>query len=44
MSTAQKRAAIKNVYRSPNWEERVDRMSDAQVHVIYTKFQEQGKV
>lgn len=44
MSPEQKRAAIKRVYSSPNWEDKVDKMSDAQVHNIYIRMLNKGEL
>lgn len=43
-SDVQKRAAVKNVYLSPNWHERVDKMDDKQVAAIYQRLLAQGKI
>lgn len=44
MSEEQRRAAVKNAYLSPNWHEKVDRMSDKQVFVIYNRLLANGKI
>ena len=44
LSTNEMRKALKNVYLSPNWHEKVDKMHDSQVFAVYTKFKTQGKV
>lgn len=43
-SAAQKREAVKRVYLSPNWEEKVDKMSDKQVAAIYLRLLDQKKI
>lgn len=36
-SDAQKRKLVKEKYPWPDWERKVDKMSDAQVHAIYIR-------
>lgn len=43
-SVAQKREAIKKAYLSPNWEEKVDKMPDKQVHSVYQRLLNQKKI
>lgn len=43
-SNAQKRAAVKDAYLSPNWHEKVDKMSDTQVSAIYQRLLDQKKI
>lgn len=44
MTTEQMRAALRTVYISPNWAEKVGKMSDRQVFALYTKFLNEGKI
>lgn len=43
MTTNEKRAAIARVYSSESWQQKVKKMSDAQVVAIYRKFLADGK-
>ena len=43
MTTNEKRAAIIRVYSSESWQQKVAKMSDAQVVAIYRKFLADGK-
>lgn len=43
-SVEQKREAVKRVYLSPNWNEKIDKMSDHQVAAIYIRLLDQGKI
>lgn len=43
MSDAQ-RETLKSAYLTPNWAEKVDKMSSAQVAAILQRLQSQGKV
>lgn len=40
----QKREAIKTVYASEAWRQKVDTMSTAQVTAIYLRFKREGKL
>lgn len=44
MPTKAMRAALKTVYPSKKWAQKVDKMSDAQVVAIYRNLQQQNKV
>jgi len=37
MSNEQKRYILSKAYPGPNWQQKVTKMSDAQVHVIYMR-------
>ena len=43
MSIEQMREALKKVYDSWRWRNKVDAMSEKQVYAVYCKFLEQGK-
>lgn len=43
MTTNEKRAAIARVYSTESWQQKVAKMSDAQVVAIYQKFLADGK-
>lgn len=43
-SDKQKREAVKGAYLKPNWHERVDKMSDAQVAAIHQRLLDQKKI
>ena len=44
MSPDQMRQKILMVYPSPNWEDRIYKMSDIQVAAIYNRLLNQGKI
>lgn len=44
VSAQQKREAVKNAYLSPDWAEKVDKMSDAQVAAIHQRLLDQKKL
>lgn len=44
MNDNQKREAVKKLYQSSNWRNKVNNMSDAQVTAIYLRFQAEGKL
>lgn len=44
MSPEQKRAAVIAAYPGPNWAKKVTTMSDAQVHTIYMRLMNAGKL
>lgn len=44
MSIEQMREALKRTYPGENWEKKVDKMSEAQVHSIYTRLLSSGKI
>ena len=39
-----KREALRGVYPYPKWQDRVDKMSDNQVHTVYARFLAQKKL
>lgn len=41
MSTADKRAILKGVYKSQKWSEKVDKMDDDQVLAVYLRLTKQ---
>lgn len=45
MSNVNEREEVRKVYKnSPSWQEKVTRMSEAQVIALYNKFKAQGKL
>lgn len=44
LTTKQRRAALKLVYNDPEWPDKVDRMSNAQVYAIFDKFRISGRI
>lgn len=44
ITVGQMREKVKWVYHSPNWEDKVDDMSDKQVAAIYYKFLNEKKI
>ncbi len=38
------RNQLKSAYLSPNWYEKVDKMSDKQVWALVVKFKDEGKI
>lgn len=44
MTIAQQREALKGVYSGEKWQQKVDDMSDSQVHAIFLRLKAQGKV
>jgi len=38
------RELVKSVYPSKTWAAKVDKMSDAQVHAVFLKFKQTGKL
>lgn len=43
-SSDQMRESVKNAYLSPNWHDKVDKMSNTQVAAIYQRLLAQGKI
>jgi len=44
MSIEQKRAAVANAYPGARWTEKVSKMADNKVHVIYMRLMNAGKL
>jgi hypothetical protein len=44
MYTWSMRDELRKTYDSYNWRDKVDKMSDAQVFAIYTRFKASGKI
>lgn len=44
MNIAQQREAVKAVYFSPTWVEKVNKMGDSQIVALYLKFKNEGKL
>jgi len=44
MSPQQKREAVANAYPSAKWTSKVQKMADSQVHVIYVRLVNAGKL
>lgn len=44
MSPQQKRVAVANAYPSAGWANKVQKMGDAQVHTIYMRLMNAGKL
>lgn len=40
----QKRIELKKIYRGPNWNNKVDAMSDNAIVAVYLKFKKEGKI
>lgn len=43
-SASTMREALKRIYQSTKWSTKVDRMSDAQLYAVYSKFVERGTI
>lgn len=44
MTTSQERERLKEVYPSKKWTDKVNAMSDSQVHAVFVRLKNQGKM